>query len=97
MLLSMLSNNDEDVWDKFYNQCRLSEKENITLLDPFMGGGTTIYEALRLNMSVIGNDLQPISKFVTLAEILPLDEKRLNTVSTGAVMICLAPRYPSPN
>ena len=42
-----------------------------------MGGGTTIYEALRLNMSVIGNDLQPISKFVTLAEILPLDEKRL--------------------
>ena len=77
MLLSMLSNNDEDVWDKFYNQCRLSEKENITLLDPFMGGGTTIYEALRLNMSVIGNDLQPISKFVTLAEILPLDEKRL--------------------
>ena len=45
MLLSMLSNNDEDVWDKFYNQCRLSEKENITLLDPFMGGGTTIYEA----------------------------------------------------
>ena len=77
MLLSLLSNKNADIWNNFYTQCKLEENNNIKLLDPFMGGGTTIYEALRLNMSVIGNDLQPISKMVTLSEILPLNERNL--------------------
>lgn len=77
MLLSMLNDKNDDIWNKFYSQCRLPKNENVTILDPFMGGGTTIYEALRLNMKVIGNDLQPISKFVTMAEVLPLNEKSL--------------------
>lgn len=79
MLLSLLSYKDENVWKKFYTQCNLDSKTGIKLLDPFMGGGTTIYESLRLNMNVIGNDLQPISKMVTLSEILPLDEKKIKT------------------
>ena len=78
MLLSILSNRSDDVWKRFYSQCKLSKSDNIKILDPFMGGGTTIYESLRLNANVIGNDLQPVSKMVTLAEILPIDKKSLN-------------------
>lgn len=77
MLLSMLSDKSDDVWKHFYTQCKLKKEDNIKILDPFMGGGTTIYESLRLNAKVIGNDLQPISKMVTLAEILPIDKKSL--------------------
>lgn len=78
MLLSMLNNKSDNVCDCFHKSCKLDDNENLVLLDPFMGGGTTIYEALRLNMNVIGNDLQPISKFVTLAEILPMNKEKLN-------------------
>jgi len=77
MLLSMLSDRNDDVWSNFYTQCKLKSEDNVKILDPFMGGGTTIYESLRLNANVIGNDLQPISKMVTLAEILPIDKKML--------------------
>ena len=53
MLLSILSNRSDDVWKRFYSQCKLSKSDNIKILDPFMGGGTTIYESLRLNANVI--------------------------------------------
>ena len=48
--------------------------DGITVLDPFIGGGTTIFEALRFGCSVIGCDLQPLSLFVTKALIEPIDE-----------------------
>ncbi len=34
--------------------------EGQIILDPMMGGGTTLHEALRLGASVIGNDIDPI-------------------------------------
>jgi adenine-specific DNA methylase len=34
--------------------------EGITILDPMMGGGTTLHEAIRLGANVIGYDLDPI-------------------------------------
>lgn len=34
--------------------------EGITILDPMMGGGTTLHEAIRLGANVIGCDLDPI-------------------------------------
>ena len=34
--------------------------ENTIILDPMMGGGTTIHEAIRLNANVIGADIDPI-------------------------------------
>jgi len=76
-LLSLLFENDTDVWNQFYNSNQLSDNDSLTILDPFMGGGTTIFESLRIGAKVIGNDLQPLSKFVTEAEIRPLDEKKL--------------------
>lgn len=43
-----------------------------------MGGGTTVFEALRFGCNVIGNDLQPLSLFVTKALIEPIDEGAVN-------------------
>ena len=34
--------------------------EGITVLDPMMGGGTTLHEAIRLGANVIGADIDPI-------------------------------------
>lgn len=38
------------------------------ILDPFMGGGTTIIEALRLGVKAIGIDISPIAWFTTKVE-----------------------------
>ena len=34
--------------------------EGITVLDPMMGGGTTLHEAIRLGANVVGADIDPI-------------------------------------
>lgn len=76
-LLSLLFEGKTDIWSHFYDSLQIPEDNSLTILDPFMGGGTTIFEALRLGANVIGNDLQPLSRFVTEAEIRPLDATRL--------------------
>jgi hypothetical protein len=43
------------------------------ILDPFMGGGTTVVEALRLGCKVIGIDLNPVAWFIVKTEIEPVD------------------------
>jgi len=43
------------------------------ILDPFMGGGTTVVEALRLGCRVIGIDLNPVAWFIVKTEIEPGD------------------------
>lgn len=44
-----------------------------TLLDPFMGGGTPLFEANRLGMSVIGCDVNPMAYWIVHQELAPLD------------------------
>jgi adenine-specific DNA methylase len=53
-----------------------SEKE-IIILDPFMGGGTTLVEANRLGLKVIGCDLNPVSYWVVRESLKDLDTKKL--------------------
>ena len=61
----------EDVtWRKFTEGADLGGK---IVLDPFMGGGTSIAEALRLGCKVIGLDINPVAWFVTKKEIEPVD------------------------
>ncbi|MGI5818115.1 MAG: DUF1156 domain-containing protein [Armatimonadota bacterium] len=43
-------------------------REPITVLDPFMGGGTTIVESLRLGANAVGVDLNPVAWFVVKKE-----------------------------
>lgn len=68
--------NDDNVLNEFYSSSAGKGKD-ITVLDPFMGGGTTILESLRFGCNVIGNDLQPLSYFVTRGLIEPLYEKKV--------------------
>ncbi|TDP81094.1 adenine-specific DNA methylase [Halanaerobium saccharolyticum] len=62
--------NSEELWKKLYlNDLNL----NKTILDPFMGGGTTVVEGLRLGCNVIGCDLNPVAWFTVKKEIEPVD------------------------
>jgi adenine-specific DNA methylase len=52
--------------------------EGITVLDPMMGGGTTLHEAIRLGANVIGYDLDPIPVLQARASLqnTPVEEKQ---------------------
>ena len=77
MLIGALLPYEEDIWDYLYDDFDDRELNELVILDPFMGGGTTIFEALRLNVKVVGSDLQPLSNFVTSALVREIDVKRL--------------------
>ncbi len=49
------------------------------VLDPFMGGGTTVVEALRLGCRVTGIDLNPVAWFVVKCEVEPAAAEELET------------------
>lgn len=51
-------------WNVFSQLIKVFSNPNDVVLDPFMGGGVTIYEALKLNRKVIGFDLNPLSVFI---------------------------------
>lgn len=65
IVLAAFGRQDEseaDIWHRFCNGVDLGGK---IVLDPFMGGGTTVVEALRLGCRVIGVDINPVAWFVT--------------------------------
>lgn len=66
---------EDELWRKFYSRVDLGGK---IILDPFMGGGTTVVEGLRLGCKVIGIDIHPVAWFVTKKEVEPVDLKELD-------------------
>ena len=62
--------------DKFIRHVidELSEPGD-TILDPFMGGGTTIVEALAAGRRAVGVDINGLSHFVTRVKTTPLSER----------------------
>ena len=72
---------DEDaaaqaVWDAYYANHQASGNfKNLKVLDPFMGGGTTLVEASRLGFHVAGVDLNPVAWFVVKNELARTDPK----------------------
>lgn len=75
LLLAVTPSNqpkDEIIRD-FY---RKHDLNNLRVLDPFMGGGTSIVEARKCNARSIGVDIDPMAWFITKKEIepCPLDE-----------------------
>lgn len=51
------------------------------VLDPFMGGGTTLFEANRLGLSVVGYDTNPLSRWVCERELASLDVEAFEAVA----------------
>jgi adenine-specific DNA methylase len=68
-----------DLMEEFYQghrgdpRLRRPDGAPLRVLDPFMGGGTTVVEALRLGFDAIGYDLNPIAWFIVRGETTPLD------------------------
>ena len=58
--LAALSDPGTDVWDEFYKRHCFHDK---VVLDPFMGSGTTLGEALKLGAKAVGCDINPVSTF----------------------------------
>lgn len=84
--LDMLLPEGEDVMDAYYRAHSFSE---IVVLDPFMGGGTTVGEALRLGCKVVGCDLNPVawylvSQAMRRADLRPLTESFHRVADTVA-------------
>jgi len=59
--LAALSSPAADPWKGFYERHHLTGK---IVLDPFMGSGTTLGEALKLGAKAIGCDINPVSSFL---------------------------------
>jgi putative DNA methylase len=57
------------------------------VLDPFMGGGTTLFEANRLGLSVAGYDTNPMSRWICERELEDFDVEEFEEVGER---VCLA-------
>lgn len=66
VLIGAVSEPTADFWKAYYENGNL---QGITVLDPFVGGGTSVVEAARLGASAIGVDVDPIACAVTSAEL----------------------------
>lgn len=57
----------------------LYSNENDIIVDPFMGSGTTIVEAMLYNRKSLGVDINPIAKLVSKVKTTPLNIKKLKS------------------
>ena len=57
---------DDDFWDAYYDGVDL---EGFTVLDPFVGGGTSVVEAARMGASPIGVDVDPVACAISSFEL----------------------------
>jgi putative DNA methylase len=74
--LGALSQPGTDTWAQFYKTHDLTGK---VVLDPFMGSGTTLGEAVKLGAKAIGSDINPISTFLVRQAFTPASEAELRT------------------
>jgi putative DNA methylase len=62
------------VWEAYYsNHQKRGTLRHLNVVDPFMGGGTTIVEGVRLGMQMYGMDLNPVAWFVVKNELAQVD------------------------
>lgn len=74
LLLGTVLPTDADLRTLFFQQHRLA---NVTVLDPFMGSGTTIGEAHKLGMTALGRDINPVAVRSVRTAMGPLDRRRI--------------------
>jgi putative DNA methylase len=66
LLIGGASGAKTNFWDAYYGAADL---QGVTVLDPFVGGGTSVVEASRLGAAVIGIDVDPVACAVTRFEL----------------------------
>ena len=57
------------------------------VLDPFMGGGTTIVEAMSSGRRVIGSDINELSRFVTIAKTTPMSRRDISEIRSWVLSV----------
>lgn len=72
--LAALSPKGTPVWEAFYQRQYLAGK---VVLDPFMGSGTTLGEALKLGAKAVGCDINPVSTFLVRQALARVPEADL--------------------
>ena len=78
ILLAAMKPAGTDIMAEFYNDhTHDPDTKGVRILDPFMGGGTTIVEALRLGCHVTGIDLNPVAWFIVKTEVEAVDIEEL--------------------
>ena len=74
ILLASMKPAGTDIMEEFYrDHTDDPDTKGVKILDPFMGGGTTVIEALRLGCHVTGIDLSPVAWFIVKTEAEPVD------------------------
>jgi hypothetical protein len=69
------------VWDHYYsNHQKAGSFKKLKVLEPFMGGGTTVVEGARLGFQVTGIDLNPVAWFVTKNEVACSDPAQVKAL-----------------
>ncbi|RWS98848.1 DNA methyltransferase [Aeromonas caviae] len=72
--LGALTQPGTDTWAQFYKMHNMTGK---VVLDPFMGSGTTLGEAVKLGAKAIGCDINPVSTFLVRQAFTPAAEAHL--------------------
>ena len=72
--LAALSKPGANTWAQFYEQHDFAGK---VVLDPFMGSGTTLGEAVKLGAKAVGSDINPVSTFLVRQAFTPASEAQL--------------------
>ena len=79
ILLGALKPAGTNIMKEFYKDHSNDPDTNgKVVLDPLMGGGTTVVEALRLGCKVVGIDLNPVAWLIVKTEVEPVDLKKLD-------------------
>lgn len=66
LLVGGTHDQNADFWSAYYGNADLT---GLTVLDPFVGGGTSVVEASRLGAKVVGIDVDPVACAVTRFEL----------------------------
>jgi len=82
LLLSEFGN-IQTLRSSFYESHDLS---GLTVLDPFIGGGTPVLEANRVGMNVVGCDINPMATWIVRQELAPLDIPALRDRANTLIM-----------
>lgn len=85
--LAALSKPGAQIWKEFYKTQNFAGK---VVLDPFMGSGTTIGEAVKLGAKAVGCDINPVSTFLVRQAFTPASEIQLRT-AFNALEVNIAP------
>ena len=78
LLIAEFADADEPLCEAYWH----SHEFRGLVADPFMGGGTTIFEANRLGLNVLGTDINPMAYWIVRQALTPLNLDAFQSVVT---------------